>query len=49
LFIGRYIQQVEIAVKYAGYITRQEAEVGKIKALEEKQIPERFDYATCRV
>jgi tRNA uridine 5-carboxymethylaminomethyl modification enzyme len=39
------IQQVEIAVKYAGYITRQEAEVGKIKALEEKQIPEKFDYA----
>src|SRR5580765_3370956 len=39
------IQQVEIAIKYDGYITRQEAEVGKIKALEEKQIPETFDYA----
>jgi tRNA uridine 5-carboxymethylaminomethyl modification enzyme len=38
------IQQVEIAIKYAGYITRQEAEVGKVKALEEKQIPETFDY-----
>jgi tRNA uridine 5-carboxymethylaminomethyl modification enzyme len=39
------IQQVETAVKYEGYITRQEAEVGKVKALEEKQIPESFDYA----
>ena len=39
------IEQVEIAVKYAGYITRQEAEVGKIKALEDKQIPAAFDYA----
>ena len=38
------IQQVEIAIKYEGYITRQEAEVGKIKAFEEKQIPESFDY-----
>jgi tRNA uridine 5-carboxymethylaminomethyl modification enzyme len=39
------IQQVEIAIKYEGYISRQEAEVGKIKAFEEKQIPESFDYA----
>jgi tRNA uridine 5-carboxymethylaminomethyl modification enzyme len=39
------IQQVEIAIKYDGYITRQQAEVGKLKALEEKQIPESFDYA----
>jgi tRNA uridine 5-carboxymethylaminomethyl modification enzyme len=39
------IEQVEIAIKYDGYITRQEAEVGKLKALEEKQIPASFDYA----
>jgi tRNA uridine 5-carboxymethylaminomethyl modification enzyme len=39
------VQQIEISIKYAGYIDRQEAEVGKIKALEEKQIPESFDYA----
>ena len=39
------IQQVEIAIKYDGYITRQQAEVGKLKALEEKQIPKSFDYA----
>ena len=40
------VQQVEIAVKYAGYIDRQEAEVAKFKTLEDKQIPADFDYAT---
>ena len=39
------MQQIEIAVKYEGYISRQEAEVGKLKSLEEKQIPANFDYA----
>jgi tRNA uridine 5-carboxymethylaminomethyl modification enzyme len=38
-------QQVEISLKYAGYITRQENEVGKLKDLEHKQIPTGFDYA----
>jgi tRNA uridine 5-carboxymethylaminomethyl modification enzyme len=37
-------QQVEIAVKYEGYIDRQEAEVAKFKNLEDKQIPGSFDY-----
>jgi tRNA uridine 5-carboxymethylaminomethyl modification enzyme len=36
--------QVEIAVKYAGYIGRQEVEVKKLKSLEEKEIPQDFDY-----
>src|ERR1051326_6263239 len=40
------IQQVEIAIKYAGYISRQDAEVAKVKNLEEKQIPQSFDYST---
>jgi tRNA uridine 5-carboxymethylaminomethyl modification enzyme len=40
------IQQVEIAVKYAGYIARQENEVAKFKSLEDKQIPEGFNYTT---
>ena len=40
------IQQVEIAIKYAGYIARQENEVAKFKSLEDKQIPEGFDYST---
>jgi len=38
------VQQVEIAIKYAGYIDRQEAEVGKLKKLEDKNIPASFDY-----
>jgi tRNA uridine 5-carboxymethylaminomethyl modification enzyme len=38
------IQQVEIALKYAGYIDRQEDEIAKFKDLEDKQIPDGFDY-----
>ncbi len=37
-------QQVETAVKYEGYIIRQEAEVERFKTLEEKQIPASFDF-----
>jgi tRNA uridine 5-carboxymethylaminomethyl modification enzyme len=40
------IQQVEIAVKYAGYIERQEVEVEKFKNLEDKMIPDVFDFST---
>jgi tRNA uridine 5-carboxymethylaminomethyl modification enzyme len=40
------IQQVEIAVKYAGYIDRQQIEIDKFKTLEGKQIPDSFDYGT---
>jgi tRNA uridine 5-carboxymethylaminomethyl modification enzyme len=39
------VQQVEIAVKYAGYIDRQELEVRKFKKLEDKAIPETFDFS----
>jgi tRNA uridine 5-carboxymethylaminomethyl modification enzyme len=39
------VQQVEIALKYAGYIARQETEVSKFKEMEHKQIPAEFDYA----
>ena len=39
------IQQVEIAVKYAGYIERQELEVQKFKTLEGKTIPDGFDFS----
>jgi tRNA uridine 5-carboxymethylaminomethyl modification enzyme len=39
------IQQVEIALKYEGYIARQEIEVAKMKGLEDKQIPSWIDYA----
>ena len=40
------VQQVEIAIKYAGYVERQETEVAKLKTLEDKNIPPSFDYAT---
>jgi tRNA uridine 5-carboxymethylaminomethyl modification enzyme len=38
------IIQVETAIKYAGYIARQENEIAKMKNLEDKQIPAGFDY-----
>ncbi len=40
------IQQVEIVIKYAGYIDRQEVDVLKFKSLEDKQIPNSFNYDT---
>ncbi|HZR18891.1 MAG TPA: tRNA uridine-5-carboxymethylaminomethyl(34) synthesis enzyme MnmG [Verrucomicrobiae bacterium] len=39
-------EQVEVTIKYSGYIARQENEVAKFKDLEDKQIPAAFDYAT---
>ena len=38
------IEQVEIAVKYAGYIERQEQEVKRFQSMESKQIPDWLDY-----
>jgi tRNA uridine 5-carboxymethylaminomethyl modification enzyme len=40
------IQQVEISIKYAGYVDRQEIEVARTKNLENKIIPEEFDFDT---
>jgi tRNA uridine 5-carboxymethylaminomethyl modification enzyme len=40
------IQQVEIAVKYSGYIERQELEVEKFRNMEDKRIPDTFDFST---
>lgn len=39
------VQQVEIEVKYAGYILRQRAEVEKLRGLEGRVIPASFSYA----
>ena len=39
-------EQVEITVKYSGYVNRQQDEINKMKTLEEKQIPTQFDYTT---
>ena len=38
------VRQVEIALKYEGYIARQEAEVERFRTLEQKQIPSWVDY-----
>jgi tRNA uridine 5-carboxymethylaminomethyl modification enzyme len=38
-------RQVEYDVKYAGYVTRQQAQVERQQRLSEKRIPEQFDYA----
>ena len=40
------IHQVEVEIKYAGYIERQKAEVLRFKSLEDKGIPEDFDYSS---
>ena len=39
-------EQVNIAVKYEGYIERQIKQVEEFKRLEKKKIPENFDYDT---
>ena len=40
------VQQVEIAIKYSGYVKRQENEVARLKTLEDKNIPPSFDFST---
>ena len=37
-------QQVEIIIKYQGYIERQEMEVQKFRNMEDKQVPDWMDY-----
>lgn len=38
------VQQVEIALKYAGYIEQQQQEVTRFRSMEDKQIPAWLDY-----
>lgn len=40
------ILQVEVTIKYSGYIARQADEIARFQNLEDKQIPDGFDYAT---
>ncbi|MBI3191857.1 MAG: tRNA uridine-5-carboxymethylaminomethyl(34) synthesis enzyme MnmG, partial [Pedosphaera parvula] len=40
------VEQVEIAIKYAGYVARQEIEVEKYKSFEQKEIPNWMDYTS---
>jgi len=41
---GNAGEQVEIEAKYGGYIQRQRAQVARMARLEQRQIPEEFDY-----
>ena len=40
--------QVQISVKYEGYIDRQLAQIRQTARLEDKRLPEGFDYASVR-
>lgn len=42
------IEEVEIEVKYEGYIARQAEQVERFRRLESKKIPEWFDYGKCK-
>ena len=41
-------EQVEIQVKYQGYIDRQRAEVARSESYEHLRLPENFDYLQVR-
>ncbi|NLD84136.1 MAG: tRNA uridine-5-carboxymethylaminomethyl(34) synthesis enzyme MnmG [Clostridiales bacterium] len=38
-------EQAEIRIKYAGYIKKQEAQVGRFRSVEGRRLPPGFDYA----
>lgn len=40
------IEQVAFNIKYSGYVDRQEQDIAKFKAMEDKQIPHWLDYQT---
>ena len=42
---GRAAKQVETIIKYSGYISLQEEDIKKYKSLEDKKIPDDFDYS----
>jgi tRNA uridine 5-carboxymethylaminomethyl modification enzyme len=42
------IQQVEITIKYAGYLERQELEVSRLKKIEDKIIPVNIDFHSLK-
>lgn len=47
-FSREVAEQVDVDVKYAGYIARQEADVARLRRQSEKRIPEEFDYARIK-
>lgn len=41
-------EQVEISVKYEGYIKKQEAQIREMRRIESKRIPENIDYSALK-
>lgn len=41
-------EQVEISVKYEGYIKKQEAQIKELRRIEAKQIPDNIDYSALK-
>lgn len=41
-------EQVEISIKYEGYIKKQEAQIKEMRRIEAKQIPEDIDYSALK-
>lgn len=48
LLVEQISEQIEIGIKYHGYIARQAAEVDKLEANESTRLPENFDYTEVR-
>lgn len=48
LLAAQIHEQIEIGIKYHGYIARQAAEVDKLEANETTRLPEGFDYTEVR-
>jgi|HigsolmetaAR202D_1030399.scaffolds.fasta_scaffold00048_47 NAD/FAD-utilizing enzyme apparently involved in cell division len=47
--VPEYIaEQVEIEAKYGGYIERQKREVERLRKMENRKLPENFDYSSIR-
>ena len=47
-FQKEVLEQVEIEIKYEGYITRQREQVARFEQLEDKAIPRNLDYSRIR-
>ncbi|WP_342052930.1 MULTISPECIES: tRNA uridine-5-carboxymethylaminomethyl(34) synthesis enzyme MnmG [unclassified Cupriavidus] len=48
LLVGQIREQIEIGIKYHGYIARQASEVEKLEANESTRLPAGFDYTEVR-
>jgi tRNA uridine 5-carboxymethylaminomethyl modification enzyme len=46
-YAGEWLSLAETAVKYAGYVRRQDDLVGRFRSLEDKRIPPGFDWDTA--